>query len=229
MEGESNEDANPEDGTMNMDGDNPAGGDEEPMQESPENPPNNTEEDNQAEDQPQSEETKQEADAADAPQEETKAEGAEDEPDKLNEDGALDLPEGEKAGEGDGESKIHDNEGEGQAKAGDAEGDAEAMPKSAEKSNRDAEGDQEDPENDYEKAAKDERYLWMISKMEELLDGFKTDTMWEPEYYSWLIDFLKDKDSQKLFAWIDLEDEELSFSSSGPPKIGGNIEQPQMV
>jgi dynein heavy chain len=66
----------------------------------------------------------------------------------------------------------------------------------------------------------------MINKMEEHLDDFKPTEMWRMEYYSWLIDFLKDKDTSKLYCWIDNKESELMFTTSGNPSTG---EQFQMV
>lgn len=127
-----------------------------------------------------------------------------------------------------GDARI-DAEGEGRI---DAEGEGKDSYKRRdddEKPETEGEGEPR-VEDTYEKAAKDNRCLWMINKLEEFLDDFKFDEMWKPEYYTWLLDFLNPKlDLAKLYAWVSLKDRDILFTNSGNPSIEGNIEQFQMI
>lgn len=131
----------------------------------------------------------------------------------------------EKIGEGDKENKSQlEAEGEGRKEVEDE-------PEAKLDVDDEAEDEQESKQEDtYENAAKDNRCLWMISKLEEYLDDFKFDQMWKPEYYSWLLDFINHKmNISKLYAWISLKDKDIHFTNSGIPSIDGKVEQFQMI
>lgn len=140
-----------------------------------------------------------------------------------NEEPKEDQPaDGSQVGEGDKEPQP---EGEGDAKVPDDQ-EEEKEEKDAE---AEGEGDMKQEDN-YEKAARDQRCIWMLKQLEEYLDDFKFEEMWKPEYYSWFLDFLNPKlDLAKLYAWVSLKDKDINFSNSGNPTIEGNIEQFQMI
>ena len=114
------------------------------------------------------------------------------------------APEGEAKPDGEGENKAEGEEGEGEAK-----------PQPDEEEKIEAEGEGEKEDDTLDKAAKDNRCLWMINKIEEMLDDFEKDEMWQPDYYKWLIDFLKFREISKLYVWVDLNI--LQFSTSHNP------------
>ena len=129
------------------------------------------------------------------------------------EDQKNELPaDGSRIGEGESEHK-NDIEGEG-------------------RSHLEAEGEEEETkeDNEYDKAAKDNRCLWMVNQIEDKLDDFKFDEMWKPEYYSWLLDFLNpESDISKLYAWVSLKEKDIFFTNTGNPTIEGKVEQFQMI
>lgn len=53
----------------------------------------------------------------------------------------------------------------------------------------------------------------MIGHLKENLDNYK---VWKPEYYSWILNFLKEQSQTKLFVWIDNMAEEIKFSLNPP-------------
>lgn len=83
------------------------------------------------------------------------------------------------------------------------------------------EGEKED--DTLEKASKDNRCLWMTNKIEDLLDDYKPEEMWKMEHYTWLLDFLKNRDTMKLYIWIS-DDDDLEFSTSGNPSPTENFQ-----
>lgn len=127
---------------------------------------------------------------------------------------------------GDPPGSDHEQSKEGsQAEGSKAEDPDQEQPQHNE-DEMEEESKEEDP---YAKAAKDDRCIWMVSKIVDNLTDFKFDQMWKPEHYSWILDFLNPQmDISKLFAWVQ-NDKEILFTNAGKPTVEGDINQFQMV
>jgi dynein heavy chain, axonemal len=62
-----------------------------------------------------------------------------------------------------------------------------------------------------EKDKKDNRLLWMINQIQNKLEGQK---VWKPEYYSWIRNFVDQREEIKLFITYDLKAEEVRFNNN---------------